>query len=94
MTSVVIAAHNEASVLGVTIDHLAAQKDAPDLIVIADDGSSDDTPARLKELYGLAPPALGELSAPSPTLPALRKEFIIDEYEIGKDHWVEGFVTV
>jgi cellulose synthase/poly-beta-1,6-N-acetylglucosamine synthase-like glycosyltransferase len=69
---VIIAAHNESGVLGVTIDHLAAQKDAPDLIVIADDGSSDDTPARLKQLYGLTPPALGELSAPAPKLPTLR----------------------
>jgi cellulose synthase/poly-beta-1,6-N-acetylglucosamine synthase-like glycosyltransferase len=69
---VIIAAHNEAGVLGVTIDHLAAQSDAPDLIVIADDGSNDDTPARLKQLYGLKPPALGELSAPSPKLPSLR----------------------
>src|SRR6185312_4210098 len=69
---VIIAAHNEAGVLGVTIDHLAAQNDAPDLIVIADDGSSDQTPARLKALYGLEKPALGELSAPSPRLASLR----------------------
>lgn len=69
---VIIAAHNEAGVLGVTIDHLAAQNDAPDLIVIADDGSSDDTPARLQALYGLEMPALGELSAPAPKLATLR----------------------
>ena len=69
---VIIAAHNEANVLGVTIEHLAAQTDAPDLIVIADDGSSDDTPGRLKALYGLEPPALGELSKPAPKLASLR----------------------
>jgi hypothetical protein len=23
-----------------------------------------------------------------------RKGFIIDEYEVGKDHWTEGFVTI
>lgn len=69
---VIIAAHNEAGVLGVTIDHLAAQNDAPDLIVIADDGSSDDTPARLKALYGLEMPAVGELSAPAAKLSTLR----------------------
>ena len=47
---VVIAAHNEAAVLGVTIDHLVAQGDPPDLILIADDGSDDATPAHLKSL--------------------------------------------
>ena len=69
---VIIAAHNEAGVLGVTIDHLAAQNDPPDLIVIADDGSSDDTPDRLEALYGLKPPRLGELSEPAPKLASLR----------------------
>ncbi len=69
---VLIAAHNEAGVLGLTIERLAAQTDPPDLIVIGDDGSDDETPARLKELYGLTAPALGELSGPAPGLPALR----------------------
>ncbi len=69
---VIIAAHNEAGVLGITIDTLAQQSDPPDLILIADDGSSDDTPAELLRLYGLTPPALGEISDPAPGLPMLR----------------------
>jgi len=69
---VIIAAHNEALSLGVTIAALQAQNDAPDVILIADDGSTDATPEVLLKLYGLQPPALGELSAPSPAFPALR----------------------
>ena len=69
---VIIAAHNEAGVLGITIDTLAQQSDPPDLILIADDGSSDDTPAELHRLYGLTPPALGQISDPAPGLPTLR----------------------
>ncbi len=69
---VIIAAHNEAGVLGITIDTLAQQSDPPDLILIADDGSSDDTPAELHRLYGLTPPALGSISDPAPGLPTLR----------------------
>ena len=68
---VLIAAHNEANVLGLTIKRLVEQTDPPDLIVIADDGSDDETPSRLKELYGLMPPAIGQLSAPAPALPIL-----------------------
>ena len=69
---VLVAAHNEAGVLGVTIDALAAQADPPELILIADDGSSDATPEVMRARYGLAPPALGEISPPSPVLPSLR----------------------
>ncbi len=69
---VLVAAHNEAGVLGVTIDALAGQADPPELILIADDGSTDATPAVMAERYGLAPPALGAISQPSPVLPALR----------------------
>jgi cellulose synthase/poly-beta-1,6-N-acetylglucosamine synthase-like glycosyltransferase len=69
---VVIAAHNEAAVLGVTIDRLVAQSDPPDAILIADDGSDDATATCLKELYGLVEPAFDELSAPAPKLPSLR----------------------
>ena len=70
--TVIVAAHNEAPVLGITIDTLAAQDDAPDLILLADDGSSDDSAAVLHQLYGLEAPALGHLSAPAPGLPSLR----------------------
>jgi cellulose synthase/poly-beta-1,6-N-acetylglucosamine synthase-like glycosyltransferase len=70
--AVIIAARNEAAVLGTTIAHLRKQRDAPDLIVIADDGSTDATAEALQRLYGLSPPALGAISGPAPKLPALR----------------------
>jgi len=69
--AVIIAAHNEAAAIAVTIDALAAQTDRPDLILIADDGSSDRTAAVLAELYGLAQPGWGQISEPSPMLPML-----------------------
>lgn len=56
---VVIAARNEAAALPRTIDALLAQTRPPDWIVIADDGSSDDTPQTLRLAYGLPPPAPG-----------------------------------
>ena len=68
---VIIAAHNEAQVLGITIDTLRQQDDPPDLILIADDGSSDETPAELHRLYGLEQPELGQMSGPSSALPGL-----------------------
>ncbi len=69
---VIVAAHNEAGVLGTTIDQLASADDPPDLILIADDGSTDGTAALMAERYGLAPPELGGISPPSATIPALR----------------------
>jgi cellulose synthase/poly-beta-1,6-N-acetylglucosamine synthase-like glycosyltransferase len=68
---IIVAAYNEAAVLGVTIDRLLAQDDPPDRILLADDGSSDDTAAVLKHLYGLEPPPLGTLSEPAPGEPRL-----------------------
>ncbi len=64
---VIVAAHNEAAVLPVTLAALYAQTDVPDFIVIADDGSSDGTAALLTGSFGLTQPPLGELSAPSQT---------------------------
>ena len=69
---VIVAAHNEAGVLGITVDRLAAQRDPPDLILIADDGSDDGSAETLARLYGLTMPGLGEISVPAPGLPALR----------------------
>jgi cellulose synthase/poly-beta-1,6-N-acetylglucosamine synthase-like glycosyltransferase len=70
--AVIIAARNEAAVLGITIDTLAAQDEPPELILLADDGSTDDSPAVLAERYGLMLPAVGEISDASPMLPSLR----------------------
>ena len=70
--AVIVAAHNERAVLGITIDTLAAQDLPPDLIVLADDGSNDGSEKVLAELYGLVPPPVGMLSDPAPKLPSLR----------------------
>jgi glycosyltransferase involved in cell wall biosynthesis len=68
---VIVAAHNEASVLPTTLTALLGQARPPEQIVIADDGSSDGTVALLQERYGLQAPPLGELSAPSHLYPSL-----------------------
>ncbi len=67
---VIVAAHNEAGILPRTLDCLFAQSDAPDQIVIADDGSSDGT-AALLATYGLTAPPLGTLGVASSTHPTL-----------------------
>jgi cellulose synthase/poly-beta-1,6-N-acetylglucosamine synthase-like glycosyltransferase len=63
--AVIVAAHNEEAAIGVTVDALLAQTTLPDLILIADDGSSDGTAAVLANRYGLIAPATGRLSEPS-----------------------------
>jgi cellulose synthase/poly-beta-1,6-N-acetylglucosamine synthase-like glycosyltransferase len=68
---VIVAARNEAAVLPITLAALFAQTDPPDAIVIADDGSDDATAALLAEQYGLTPPDLGQISAPSVRHPGL-----------------------
>jgi cellulose synthase/poly-beta-1,6-N-acetylglucosamine synthase-like glycosyltransferase len=69
---IVMAAHNEAGHLPAALAALARQSDPPELIVIADDGSTDATGVLLRDTYGLAIPALGESSSGSAMLPALR----------------------
>ena len=69
---VIVAAHDEAGVIAATITRLSGQESPPDLILIADDGSSDGTADVLCERYGLVPPPFGATSAPSPLLPSLR----------------------
>ncbi len=69
---VIVAAHNEAGVLPITLDALFAQTRAPSQIVIADDGSTDGTAALLTKHYGLADPGEGRMSAPSAQYPTLR----------------------
>ena len=68
----IVAAHNEDTSLRITIDTLMAQEGPPDLILLADDGSNDNSSEVLRRVYGLEQPGLGQLSAPSPVLPALR----------------------
>ena len=69
---VIIAAYNEAGALAATVDALRNQSDPPERIWLADDGSNDDTPERMRRLYRLLPPVVGEVGPPSPVLPALR----------------------
>ena len=68
---VIVASHNEASVLPITLNALLNQIHGPAQIVIADDGSSDDTAQLLIRHFGLIAPAEGELSAPSALYPQL-----------------------
>ncbi len=63
---VIVAAHDEAAALPVTVGALLRQADRPDEIVIADDGSVDATPAVLATL-GLREPALGDMAESSAT---------------------------
>ncbi|WP_398476630.1 glycosyltransferase family 2 protein [Tardiphaga sp.] len=56
---ILIAAHNEAASLPAVLAAIEGQSDAPDLIMIADDGSRDDTASVLHDRYGLAIPAVG-----------------------------------
>ena len=69
---VIVAAHNEAAVIGAAIDRLAGQAQPPDVILIADDGSDDATAEVLARRYGLAVPAVGAMTDRSAILPALR----------------------
>lgn len=58
---VIVAAHNEAGVISLAIDRLLAQDQPPEAILIADDGSSDDTSAVMAAAYALNTPAFGGL---------------------------------
>ena len=69
---VVIAAYNEAAVLEATIEALQRQDVPPDLIIVADDGSNDDTAGVLGRVYGLTAPTLGTVSASAPNDPTIR----------------------
>lgn len=62
--TVLIAAHNEVTVLPETLSALLSQTDTPNEIIIADDGSSDGTAEMLCSRYGLCIPPLGDISAP------------------------------
>jgi cellulose synthase/poly-beta-1,6-N-acetylglucosamine synthase-like glycosyltransferase len=68
---VIVASHNEASVLPITIAALLAQAHGAVQIVIADDGSTDGTAALLTERFGLIAAPDGKLSAPSSLHPQL-----------------------
>jgi cellulose synthase/poly-beta-1,6-N-acetylglucosamine synthase-like glycosyltransferase len=67
---VILAAHNEAAVLPIALTALMRQTDRADIILIADDGSTDTT-AEVLAPYGLAQPRLGDI-ATSTTIPGLR----------------------
>ncbi len=68
--AVIVAAHNEAAVLPVTLAALFAQSAPPERIVIADDGSTDASADVLTRDFGLIAPPLGSL-ADSATHPGL-----------------------
>jgi cellulose synthase/poly-beta-1,6-N-acetylglucosamine synthase-like glycosyltransferase len=66
---VIVAAHDEAAVLPMTLAALMRQAERADTVLIADDGSSDGTAAALAA-YGLDVPGIGALAASS-TIPGL-----------------------
>ncbi len=68
---VIVASHNEAAVLPVTLAALLRQTHGPAQIVVADDGSTDATAELLTARFGLTPAADGVLSAPSSLYPNL-----------------------
>jgi glycosyltransferase involved in cell wall biosynthesis len=68
---VLVAAHNEAAVLPLTLAALLAQADPPERIVVVDDGSTDGTGALLTGRYGVPEPAMGNCSAPGTAFPTL-----------------------
>jgi cellulose synthase/poly-beta-1,6-N-acetylglucosamine synthase-like glycosyltransferase len=70
--TIIVAAHNEAAVLPITLAALLAQTSPADTILIADDGSTDETAAMLESNYGLTTPPIDSMSARSPRYPALR----------------------
>ena len=61
---VLIAAYNEAAALPATLRALLAQTEPPEQIVVADDGSDDDTAAVLKAEFGDRYPSLRLLRLP------------------------------
>ncbi len=70
--AVLLAAHNEAAVLPVTLAALLAQTDPPDRIVVVDDGSIDGTAELLTGRYGVPPTGLGHSSSAGTLFPSLR----------------------
>jgi cellulose synthase/poly-beta-1,6-N-acetylglucosamine synthase-like glycosyltransferase len=70
--AILIAAFNEETVLERSIAALALQSVPPALIIVADDGSTDDTAGVFRRAYGIEAPELGTLSAPAASLPTLR----------------------
>lgn len=60
---VIVAAHDEAGVIGTTIDRLLAQATPPEAILIADDGSTDATPAAMLRGFGLTLPQPGGMAS-------------------------------
>ena len=60
---IIVAARDEARIIAATIDRLLAQDQPPEIILIADDGSTDGTAAALRQAYGILPRDLGMVAA-------------------------------
>ncbi|QHI98802.1 glycosyltransferase [Xylophilus rhododendri] len=70
--AVLVAAHNEAAVLPVTLSALLGQTDPPERIVVVDDGSTDATAALLTCRYGVPSTQPGRSSGAGSLHPSLR----------------------
>ena len=72
---VIVAARDEGRIIRLTIDRLLAQATPPEVILIADDGSTDATAAVMLHAYGIGQPepgGMGSASLGSTTLRWLR----------------------
>ena len=70
--TVIIAAHDEVAVLPATLAALAAQTVPAEVVLIADDGSTDGTAALLGGRYGLLAGEPGRIGPPGRADPSLR----------------------
>lgn len=70
--TVILTAHNEAAILPDAIERLLDQSDPPEAILIADDGSTDETIDILPDRYGLSAASTGIVSGAADRIPILR----------------------
>ena len=62
---VIVAARDEGSIIRLTIDRLLAQATPPEVILIADDGSTDTTGMVMSQAYAIRRPELGGIASAS-----------------------------
>lgn len=60
---IIVAARDEGRIIAATIDRLLAQAQPPEVILLADDGSTDDTAMALRQAYGIALRDVGAVAA-------------------------------
>jgi glycosyltransferase involved in cell wall biosynthesis len=90
LVSVIIPTYNRADVICRTIDNVLAQTYSPTEIIVVDDGSSDDTLARLRQYDGririIAQSNVGPAAARNRGIEAARGEYIA--FQDSDDLWL------